>query len=63
MRPGHIFETVLYGEDLAAMEQFYRDVIGLEVLGRGKAAAVFRCGDGVLLIFNPDGHQVLNSEF
>jgi catechol-2,3-dioxygenase len=54
VKPHHIFETVLYATDLAEVEQFYRDVIGLEVLGRGQAAAVFRCGEGVLLIFNPD---------
>ena len=51
MRPSRIFETVLYAEDLAATEQFYRDAVGLEVIGRGDLAVVFRCGGGVLLIF------------
>ena len=53
MRPTRIFETVLYAEDLAAAERFYRDAIGLEVIGRGDLAIVFRCGGGVLLIFDP----------
>jgi catechol-2,3-dioxygenase len=53
MRPGRIFETVLYAEDLGAAEQFYRDAVGLEVIGRGDLAVVFRCGGGVLLIFDP----------
>ena len=53
MRPGGIFETVLYAEDLAAAERFYRDAVGLEVIGRGDLWVVFRCGGGVLLIFDP----------
>ena len=51
MRPSRIFETVLYTEDLAAAERFYRDAVGLEVIGRGDLAVVFRCGGSVLLIF------------
>jgi catechol 2,3-dioxygenase-like lactoylglutathione lyase family enzyme len=53
MQPLRIFETVLYAEDLAAAERFYRDALGLEVLERGDLLAVFRCGSGVLLIFDP----------
>ena len=53
MRPGGIFETVLYAEDLDAAERFYRDAIGLQVIRRGDQAVVFRCGDGVLLVFDP----------
>ena len=53
MRPTRIFETVLYAENLAGAEQFYRDAVGLEVIGRGDLAVVFRCGGGVLLIFDP----------
>jgi len=53
MRPVRIFETVLYAEDLAAAERFYRDAVGLEVIGHGELAVVFRCGGGVLLIFDP----------
>jgi catechol 2,3-dioxygenase-like lactoylglutathione lyase family enzyme len=53
MRPSRIFETVLYAEDLPAVERFYRDAVGLEVIRRGDLAVVFRCGSGVLLIFDP----------
>jgi len=53
MRPGGIFETVLYAEDLAAAERFYRDAVGLQVIVRGEQAVVFHCGDGVLLVFDP----------
>ena len=53
MRPSRIFETVLYAEDLGVAEQFYRDAVGLEVIGRSDLLVVFRCGSGVLLIFDP----------
>src|SRR5262245_16633162 len=53
MRPTRIFETVLYAEDLAAAERFYRDAVGLEIIGRSDWLVSFRCGGGVLLIFDP----------
>ena len=54
MKATKVFETVLYAKDLPAAERFYRDVLGLEVLGRGEAVVVLRCGDAVLLVFSPD---------
>jgi len=54
MKARSLFETVLYAKDLDAAEAFYRTVFGLEVLGRGAVAVVFRCGAGVLLVFNPE---------
>ncbi len=54
MTPTGILETVLYAEDLDAAEAFYRDVLGLERLTRvGNRHVFFRCGDQVLLVFNP----------
>ncbi|NMG40879.1 glyoxalase/bleomycin resistance/extradiol dioxygenase family protein [Chelativorans sp. ZYF759] len=54
MTPTGILETALYAEDLDAAEAFYHDVLGLERLSRvGDRHVFFRCGDGVLLIFNP----------
>jgi len=53
MQPSKIFETVLYAEDLAAAEWFYHEALGLEVLKRSNLTVVFRCGGGVLLIFDP----------
>ena len=53
MQLSKIFETVLYAEDLAAAERFYHEALGLEVIGRSNLTVVFRCGGGVLLIFDP----------
>lgn len=54
MAPSGILESALYAEDLDAAEGFYRDVLGLERISRvGDRHVFFRCGDGVLLIFNP----------
>jgi catechol-2,3-dioxygenase len=53
MQPTRIFETILYAEDLAAAERFYQDAIGLRSLGRSALRVVLRCGDGVLVIFDP----------
>ena len=55
MTPTGILETVLYARDLDAAEAFYRDVLGLERITRVSNRHVFfRCGDQVLLIFNPE---------
>ena len=48
-----IFETALSANDLLAAEQFYRDVLGLEVISRSELLLAFRCAGSVLLIFNP----------
>lgn len=49
-----ILETALYAEDLDAAETFYGGVLGLErVLRAGDRHVFFRCGAGILLIFNP----------
>ncbi|OLP59219.1 bleomycin resistance protein [Xaviernesmea oryzae] len=50
-----ILETALYAEDLDAAAAFYGDVLGLAELTRVPRRHVFfRCGQGVLLIFNPE---------
>lgn len=54
MKASRIFETVLYAKDLASAEQFYRDTLGLEVIGRSELYLALGCGDGVLLVFDPD---------
>ena len=49
-----ILETALYAQDLDKAEAFYDDVLGLEKIRRGGNRHIFyRCGPGVLLIFNP----------
>ncbi len=55
MKAAAILETSLYVTDLDAAEEFYGDVLGLEKIVRVKDRHVFfRCGDSVLLLFNPD---------
>jgi catechol 2,3-dioxygenase-like lactoylglutathione lyase family enzyme len=59
MRPAGILETVLYAKDLAATETFYRDVLELEPFAKVAGRHLFyRCGDQVLLIFDPDATSV-----
>lgn len=55
MTPGGILETILYAADLSSAEAFYADVLGMVPFSRKAGRQVFyRCGDQVLLIFNPD---------
>ena len=54
MKAKAILETIVYGEDIAALRRFYEGVIGLRV--RRELAdqfVFFHCGDGMLLVFNP----------
>lgn len=49
-----LLETALYAPDLDAAERFYGGVLGLERIARvGNRHVFYRCGPGVLLIFNP----------
>ena len=49
-----ILETALYMGDLDAAEAFYGGILGLEKITRaGNRHVFYRCGPGVLLIFNP----------
>ncbi|MEW9616904.1 VOC family protein [Shinella sp. S4-D37] len=49
-----ILETALYADDLDAADAFYGGLLGLERITRQANRHVFfRCGAGVLLIFNP----------
>ena len=59
MTPTGILETVLYAKDLAATEVFYRDVLGMKPFAKAQTRHLFyRCGNQVLLIFNPDATKV-----
>lgn len=54
MGPGGVLESALYASDLDAAEAFYEGVLGLEKIRReGDRHVFFRCGAGVVLIFNP----------
>ena len=57
--PSLILETALYVDDLGAAEAFYGGLLGLERIGRMEGRHVFfRCGPGVLLIFDPAATEV-----
>jgi len=49
-----IYETVLYADDLGAAERFYGEVLGLEMVQRSELFITFRCGEGLLLVFDPN---------
>ncbi len=54
MKINGVLETALYAEDLHAAEAFYREVLGLELFATEYPRHLFfRCGHGMLLIFNP----------
>ncbi len=55
MQPSAILESALYVGDLDAAEAFYAGVMGLERITKAEGRHVFfRCGEGVLLLFNAD---------
>jgi catechol 2,3-dioxygenase-like lactoylglutathione lyase family enzyme len=57
--PARILETALYAEDLDAAEGFYGGLLGLEKIGRvGQRHVFYRCGPGMLLIFNPAASRI-----
>lgn len=59
MTPSAILESALYVTDLAAAEEFYAGVLGLKLLGKVEGRHLFfRCGAGVLLIFNAEATRV-----
>jgi catechol 2,3-dioxygenase-like lactoylglutathione lyase family enzyme len=52
--PLRVLETAVYARDLDAAERFYGGVIGLErVVRAGWRHVFFRCGQGMVLVFNP----------
>ena len=54
MIPSAILETAIYADDIDAAETFYGGVLGLEKISRaGNRHVFFRCGNSVLLVFNP----------
>jgi catechol 2,3-dioxygenase-like lactoylglutathione lyase family enzyme len=58
LRIQRVLETSLYVTDLEAAAEFYSDVLGLQAFSEVKGRhAFFRCGDGVVLLFNPSATQ------
>lgn len=59
MRPSAVLESALYVTDLDAAAQFYTDVLGLdEITSVAGRHVFFRCGRGVVLLFNADATRV-----
>ena len=59
MTPAAILESALYVDDLDKAEEFYGEVLGLTRIAKAEGRHVFfRCGDGVLLLFNADATEV-----
>ena len=57
--PPAILETVLYARDLAAAEDFYGRVLGLELHAKSDGRHVFfKLERQMLLIFNPDATRM-----
>jgi len=55
MTPSAILESALYVTDLGAAESFYGETLGLALIAKAEGRHVFfRCGDGVLLLFNAE---------
>lgn len=49
-----LLEFAVYGPDLEALEQFYCDVFGLDVIRRASDRLIaLRCGHSTLLLFDP----------
>jgi catechol 2,3-dioxygenase-like lactoylglutathione lyase family enzyme len=49
-----VLETSLYADDLEAAERFYRDDLGLPLIGREAGRhAFFGCGGSIFLLFRP----------
>jgi len=59
MTPSAVLESALYVTDLGEAEAFYRDMLGLKPIGKVEGRHVFfRCGQGVLLLFNAASTEV-----
>lgn len=59
MKPSAILESALYVTDLATAEGFYADILGLPRIAAVAGRHVFfRCGDGVLLLFNAEATRM-----
>ena len=59
MTPDAILESALYVDDLDKAEEFYGETLGLTRIAKAEGRHVFfRCGDGVLLLFNVDATEV-----
>lgn len=62
MKATKVLETCLYVDNLDRAERFYTEVLGLEFVGRQEGRhAFFRCGEAMVLLFNPLASREENS--
>jgi catechol 2,3-dioxygenase-like lactoylglutathione lyase family enzyme len=60
MQPKAVLEAALYVDDLQKAEAFYGGVLGLEFVSRMEGRhAFFRCGQVIVLLFNPAATRVV----
>lgn len=63
MQVREILETCLYVDDLDAAESFYVNVLGTQFVSKQPERHVFlRCGNRMLLIFNPEESSAADGE-
>ena len=63
MRATRVFESCLYAEDLEAEVPFFEKVLGLPLVSRmTDRGLAFRCGAGVVLIFDPRRTRLRESD-
>lgn len=59
MTPAAILESALYVDDLDRAEAFYGETLGLTRIAKAEGRHIFfRCGGGVLLLFNADATEI-----
>ena len=62
-KPRGVLETALYVDDLDAADSFYGGILNLEKVGFAESRHIFyRCGAGMLLIFNPAETRIGSQE-
>jgi len=55
MKVERILETILYADDLEAVELFYTNILGLKIQAKVPGSHIFfRCGPQMLLFFDPE---------
>lgn len=63
MQVSRILETCLYVDDLDRAEEFYASALGLELESKVAGRHLFfRCGQAMLLLFNPVATRVPSGE-
>ena len=63
LRVSGVIETTLCCRDLAAAETFYRKILNFDVFAKEEGRHLFlRCGNSMLLLFNPEHTSVTVTE-